>query len=67
MWLSVSQTNRRWIARGDHYWPYYRLSAYLVARERIKILDVRISTVARVVTQWGVGAQELLHKENPPK
>jgi uncharacterized membrane protein len=35
----------------------------IVPRDRIQLLDARISTVARVLTQWGVGAQALLRKE----
>ena len=36
----------------------------IVPRERIQILQVRISAVARVLSQLGVGAQALLPKEN---
>lgn len=35
----------------------------IVPRDQIHLLNVRISTVARVLTQWGVGAQALLRKE----
>jgi uncharacterized membrane protein len=38
----------------------------IVPRKRIQILDVRMSAVARVFSQWGVGARELLDKEKPP-
>jgi uncharacterized membrane protein len=35
----------------------------IVPRDHVHLLNVRISTVARVLTQWGVGAQALLRKE----
>ena len=38
----------------------------IVPRERIKILNVRMSAVARVFSQWGVGAQALLPKGKLP-
>ena len=38
----------------------------IVPRERIQILNVRMSAVARVFSQWGVGAQALLPKGKLP-
>jgi uncharacterized membrane protein len=38
-------------------------SIKIVPRDRVHLLNVRISTVARVLTQCGVGAQALLRKE----
>jgi uncharacterized membrane protein len=38
----------------------------IVPRERIKILNVRMSAVARVFSQWGMGAQALLPKGKLP-
>lgn len=35
----------------------------IVPRDQVHLLNVGISTVARVLTQWGVGAQALLQKE----
>lgn len=37
-------------------------SVKIVARDRIEILDAKLSEVTRVLTQWGVGARELLGK-----
>jgi uncharacterized membrane protein len=38
----------------------------IVPRERIQMLNVGMSAMARVLTQWGVGAQALLRKRNQP-
>jgi uncharacterized membrane protein len=38
----------------------------IVPRERIQILNVRMSAVTRVLSQWGVGAQALLPKGKLP-
>jgi uncharacterized membrane protein len=38
----------------------------VVPRDRIKILDVKVSAIARVLSQWGVGAQALLPKGKLP-
>jgi uncharacterized membrane protein len=37
----------------------------IVPRERIKLLDAKIPAVARILSQWGVGAHDLLRKEKP--
>jgi len=34
----------------------------VVPRDRIKILDAKVSAIARVLSQWGVGARDLLLK-----
>jgi uncharacterized membrane protein len=38
----------------------------IVPRERIQILNVKMSAVARVLSQLGVGAQALLPKRSQP-
>jgi uncharacterized membrane protein len=38
----------------------------IVPRERVHILNVRMTALARVLSQWGVGAQALLPKEKRP-
>jgi uncharacterized membrane protein len=38
----------------------------IVPRERIQILNVQMTAVARVLSQWGVGAQALLPKGKTP-
>jgi uncharacterized membrane protein len=38
----------------------------IVPRERIQILNVRMSAVTRVLSQWGIGAQALLPKGKLP-
>ena len=38
----------------------------IVPRERINLLDAKIAALARVLSQWGVGAQALLPKEKLP-
>jgi uncharacterized membrane protein len=37
----------------------------VVRREQVEVLDVKLATLAHVISLWGVGAQELLRKKKP--
>lgn len=40
-------------------------SLKIISRERIEMLDASLGDTSRVLSQWGVGAKELLGKNNP--
>ena len=39
-------------------------SVKMVQHDRVEILDTKLSEVTRVLSQWGVGTQELLGKQS---